>query len=322
MEREGPPVLAKALTHVLHCFWAPPRSSQSERTHPYLEEAGGGGEAGGASRPGDGLEHGQRSPHLPSPQEPHSLQWREAGVGLTLLLASSRPLLLLSFSTKRGSTGDALETEAQNGVSLRVGHPVCGHAALGPKSKLAGQMAPRGRPEAPEDGQGWWGGPSAPGPLLGHSPGSPQLRRPHPTTSLLPPPLGVTGQGAGPPLHPPGRSVAPRTVVLTSRPSGVAASKVSAWHGSTEGERPGHGDGPEGCWPHQGLEKYKGTDARGLSAQGGRGDASGTGSDTISPRLLGHPAGVCEQEGAHAAVSGDGPFGGHRLRGRPIPLRV
>lgn len=125
------------------------------------------------------------------------------------------------------------------------------------------------------------------------------------------PPPSTGGRWAGPPPHPPGRSVAPRTMVLTSRPSGVAASKVSAWHGSTEGEKPGHGDGPEGCWPHQGLEKYKGTDARGLSAQGGRGDASSTGSDTISPWLLGHPAGVCEQEGTRAAVSGDGPFGGH-----------
>lgn len=64
---------------------------------------------------------------------------------LTLPLASSRPLLLLSFSTKRGSTGDALETEAENGVSLGGGLPVCGHLAPGPESKPAGQVAPKGQ---------------------------------------------------------------------------------------------------------------------------------------------------------------------------------
>lgn len=171
----------------------------AEGFHPVaqcrLEARGGGGEAGGASRAGDGLEHGQRSPHLPSPQEPHSLQWREAGVGLTLLLASSRPLLLLSFSTKRGSTGDALETEAQNGVSLRVGHPVCGHAALGPKSKLAGQMAPRGRPEAPEDGQGWWGGAICTRPPAWAQPGvsTVEAAPPH----YVPPPSSTGGRWAG-----------------------------------------------------------------------------------------------------------------------------
>lgn len=41
------------------------------------------------------------------------------GAGLTFMLASSRPLLLLSFSTKRGSTGDNLEIEAQNSLSLQ-----------------------------------------------------------------------------------------------------------------------------------------------------------------------------------------------------------
>ena len=66
-------------------------------------------------------------PHSEAPRRPPELP---AGMGgLTLLLASSRPLLLLSFSTKRGSTGDALEMEAQDRVSLREGQPRCGHPA-------------------------------------------------------------------------------------------------------------------------------------------------------------------------------------------------
>lgn len=41
------------------------------------------------------------------------------GMELTFTLASSRPLLLLSFSTKRGSTADNLGREAQTWLSVQ-----------------------------------------------------------------------------------------------------------------------------------------------------------------------------------------------------------
>lgn len=40
------------------------------------------------------------------------------------MLASSRPLLLLSFSTKRGSTGDNLEIEGQSSLSFQGEDPL------------------------------------------------------------------------------------------------------------------------------------------------------------------------------------------------------
>lgn len=86
----------------------------------------------------------QCSHHVPSPRASPICLREGRGRGLTLMLASSRPLLLPSLSTKRGSTEDALEMEAQNQVSFRAkdqtpgcssaGWPVCGHMAPGPRT--------------------------------------------------------------------------------------------------------------------------------------------------------------------------------------------
>ena len=96
------------------------------------------------------------------------------------MLASSRPLLLPSFSTKRGSAEDALEVEAQNWVSFRArnqtlgcslaGRPVCGHLAPGPEAARPHPGAWPGPLRAPHSGprgrQGW-PAPAPPPPAMG-----------------------------------------------------------------------------------------------------------------------------------------------------------